>query len=67
MFKEPDGHAAQMKPPWPVNPIAGHEVPPDVDWLIGHLVKSKSTNRPNEGVVNHASVISSFLLYLVVR
>jgi hypothetical protein len=67
VFKEPDGHAAQMIPPWPVNPLAGDKVSPDVDWLIGHLAKINSTNRPNEVVVKYASGISSCLLDLRVR
>jgi hypothetical protein len=56
-----------MTPPWPVNPLAGDEAPPDVDWLIGRLAKINSTNRPDETVVLHAFGISSCLLDLRVR
>ena len=56
-----------MNPPWPVNPFAGDEVPPDVDWLIGRLAKINSTNRPDETVVRHAFAINSFLIDLRIR
>jgi hypothetical protein len=56
-----------MNPPWPVNPIAGDMVPPDVDWLIVRLANINSTNRPNEVVAKHAFSICSGLLDLRVR
>jgi hypothetical protein len=56
-----------MNGPWPVNPLAGAAVPPDVDWLIGSLAKINSTNRPDETVVRHAFSISGRLLDLRLR
>jgi hypothetical protein len=57
---------AQMKAPWPFNTLAGDEVPPDVDWLIGRLANI-STSRPDATVVRHAFGINSRLLDLRVR
>lgn len=56
-----------MNPPWPFNTLAGDEVPPDVDWLIGRLANINSTNRPDATVVRHAFGIKSRLLDLRVR
>ena len=56
-----------MKAPWPFNTLAGDEVPPDVDWLIGRLANINSTSRPDATVVRHAFGISSRLLDLRVR
>jgi hypothetical protein len=56
-----------MNPPWPVNQLAGDEVPPDVDWLIGQLVNLNSTNLPDEVVVRHAFAINSRLTDLRIR
>ena len=53
-----------MKGRWPINPLAGAAVPPDVDWLIGSLAKINSTSRPDETVVRHAFSISGRLLDL---
>jgi hypothetical protein len=58
---------AQMNPPWPVNSLAGDKVPPDVDWLIGHLANINSTDRPDKTVVQHAFDIQSCLILLRVR
>lgn len=55
---------AEMDPPWPVNPLAGDGVPPDVDWLSGHLASINITNQPNETVVSHAFGINSRLIDL---
>jgi hypothetical protein len=56
-----------MNGPWPVNPLAGAAVPPDIDWLIGRLAEINSTGRPDEMVVGHAFSISGCVLDLRAR
>lgn len=56
-----------MKGLWPINPLAGAAVPPDVDWLIDSLAKINSTNRPDETVVRRAFTINGHLLNVRVR
>jgi hypothetical protein len=52
---------------WPINPLAGDIVSPDVDWLIRQLANIHSTDRPDETVVKHAFGINGRLLDLRVR
>ena len=52
---------------WPINPLAGDTMSPDVDWLIRQLANIHSTDRPDEKSCKHAFGIYGRLLDLRVR